>query len=60
MLSHDRSHFRFAAASSAGLPSMSENGQITMTIHQVNGDGAGYVNHLSLLLLDTKLGDFAS
>ncbi|PVG03631.1 hypothetical protein CPB86DRAFT_695004 [Serendipita vermifera] len=29
------------AASSAGLPSMSENGQITMTIHQVNGDGAG-------------------
>lgn len=28
-------------ASSAGLPSMSANGQITMTLHQVNGDGAG-------------------
>jgi hypothetical protein len=28
-------------ASSAGLPAMSANGQITMTLHQVNGDGAG-------------------
>ncbi|KAG8830366.1 hypothetical protein FRC18_008207 [Serendipita sp. 400] len=29
------------AASSAGLPAMSADGQITMTLHQVNGDGAG-------------------
>lgn len=28
-------------ASSAGLPSMSTTGQVSMTIHQVNGDGAG-------------------
>lgn len=29
------------AASSAGLPSASADGTVTMTIHQVNGDGAG-------------------
>jgi len=29
------------AASSAGLPSMSATGQVSMTIHQINGDGAG-------------------
>ncbi|CAE6435069.1 unnamed protein product [Rhizoctonia solani] len=29
------------AAASAGLPAASENGTVTMTIHQVNGDGAG-------------------
>ncbi|KZV86997.1 hypothetical protein EXIGLDRAFT_752515 [Exidia glandulosa HHB12029] len=30
-----------AAASDAGLPSADENGQVTMTLHQVNQDGAG-------------------
>ncbi|KAG8681591.1 hypothetical protein FRC08_015537 [Ceratobasidium sp. 394] len=29
------------AASSAGLPAAAEDGTVTMTIHQVNGDGAG-------------------
>ncbi|KAF8689118.1 hypothetical protein RHS03_09259, partial [Rhizoctonia solani] len=29
------------AAASAGLPSAAEDGTVTMTIHQVNGDGAG-------------------
>ncbi|KAF8751606.1 hypothetical protein RHS01_08533 [Rhizoctonia solani] len=29
------------AASSAGLPAASEDGTVTMTIHQINGDGAG-------------------
>lgn len=29
------------AASSAGLPSASSDGTLTMTIHQINGDGAG-------------------
>ncbi|KAB5588757.1 hypothetical protein CTheo_7801 [Ceratobasidium theobromae] len=29
------------AASAAGLPSVASNGTVTMTIHQVNGDGAG-------------------
>ncbi|CAE6406747.1 unnamed protein product [Rhizoctonia solani] len=29
------------AASSAGLPAASEDGKVTMTIHQINGDGAG-------------------
>ncbi|CAE6335214.1 unnamed protein product [Rhizoctonia solani] len=28
-------------ASSAGLPAASEDGTVTMTIHQINGDGAG-------------------
>ncbi|KAL8276599.1 hypothetical protein RQP46_011022 [Phenoliferia psychrophenolica] len=30
-----------AAAVSAGVPSMDSDGTVTMTIHQVNGDGAG-------------------
>lgn len=30
-----------AAASSAGLPSMAEDGTVTMTIHQINQDGGG-------------------
>jgi len=30
-----------AAASSAGLPSMAEDGTLTMTIHQINQDGGG-------------------
>ncbi|CCO30280.1 hypothetical protein BN14_04307 [Rhizoctonia solani AG-1 IB] len=29
------------AASSAGLPSVGDDGSVTMTVHQVNGDGAG-------------------
>ena len=29
------------AAASAGLPAAAEDGTVTMTIHQVNGDGAG-------------------
>ncbi|KAF8754180.1 hypothetical protein RHS01_06284 [Rhizoctonia solani] len=31
------------AAASAGLPSAAEDGTVTMTIHQVNGDGAGCI-----------------
>ncbi|KAG9104362.1 hypothetical protein FRC06_003168 [Ceratobasidium sp. 370] len=31
----------YAAASSAGLPAASADGTVTMTIHQINGDGAG-------------------
>ncbi|KDN50619.1 hypothetical protein RSAG8_01117, partial [Rhizoctonia solani AG-8 WAC10335] len=31
------------AAASAGLPAAAEDGTVSMTIHQVNGDGAGYV-----------------
>ncbi|KAH7341899.1 hypothetical protein B0J17DRAFT_648502 [Rhizoctonia solani] len=31
------------AASSAGLPAAAADGTVTMTIHQINGDGAGYV-----------------
>ncbi|KZV86992.1 hypothetical protein EXIGLDRAFT_741483 [Exidia glandulosa HHB12029] len=30
-----------AAAVDAGLPTADENGQVSMTLHQVNGDGAG-------------------
>jgi hypothetical protein len=30
------------AAASAGLPSAAADGTVTMTVHQVNGDGAGY------------------
>ncbi|KAF4579756.1 hypothetical protein EYR40_000068 [Pleurotus pulmonarius] len=30
-----------AAASSAGLPSVAADGSVQMTLHQVNGDGAG-------------------
>lgn len=33
----------YPAATSSGLPSMDANGQLSMTIHQVNGDGAGLV-----------------
>ncbi|CAK5274899.1 unnamed protein product, partial [Mycena citricolor] len=32
---------QLAAASSAGLPSAAADGSVTMTLHQVNGDGAG-------------------
>jgi hypothetical protein len=35
----------FAAASQAGLPTVAADGSITMTLHQVNGDGAGFVSH---------------
>jgi hypothetical protein len=38
----------FSAAAATGLPSMTANGQIAMTIHQVNGDGAGYALFSSL------------
>jgi hypothetical protein len=31
----------YPAAASTGIPSMSANGQVSMTLHQVNGDGAG-------------------
>ena len=31
------------AAASAGLPAAAADGTVTMTIHQVNGDGAGWV-----------------
>lgn len=31
-----------AAADSAGLPSAAADGSVTMTVHQVNQDGAGY------------------
>jgi hypothetical protein len=30
-----------AAASAAGLPSADSDGTVSMTLHQVNGDGAG-------------------
>ncbi|THH16084.1 hypothetical protein EW146_g4499 [Bondarzewia mesenterica] len=32
---------QLAAASTAGLPTASSNGTVSMTLHQVNGDGAG-------------------
>ncbi|KAJ7908123.1 hypothetical protein B0H13DRAFT_2662137 [Mycena leptocephala] len=32
---------QLAAASQAGLPTVAADGSITMTLHQVNGDGAG-------------------
>ncbi|KAJ7106617.1 hypothetical protein C8R44DRAFT_714955 [Mycena epipterygia] len=32
---------QLAAASSAGLPTAAADGSVTMTLHQVNGDGAG-------------------
>ncbi|KAF7320122.1 putative gEgh 16 [Mycena kentingensis (nom. inval.)] len=32
---------QLAAASQAGLPTTDENGALTMTLHQINGDGAG-------------------
>lgn len=31
----------FSAAASAGLPAAAADGTVSMTIHQVNGDGAG-------------------
>ena len=35
-------HFKVTlAAVAAGLPSAAEDGTVTMTLHQVNGDGAG-------------------
>jgi hypothetical protein len=39
-VSNDMCH---PAASSAGLPSATSSGEIQMTLHQVNQDGAGYV-----------------
>ncbi|CAE6447832.1 unnamed protein product [Rhizoctonia solani] len=32
---------QLATASSAGLPSVGYDGSVTMTVHQINGDGAG-------------------
>ncbi|QRW18421.1 hypothetical protein RhiXN_03345 [Rhizoctonia solani] len=37
----DREIASDGSASSAGLPAASEDGTVTMTIHQINGDGAG-------------------
>jgi hypothetical protein len=34
----------FAAASQAGLPTAGADGSVTMTLHQVNQDGAGFVS----------------
>lgn len=31
------------AAATSGLPTPAANGSVSMTLHQVNGDGAGYV-----------------
>ncbi|KEP50220.1 putative gEgh 16 protein [Rhizoctonia solani 123E] len=32
---------QLATASSGGLPSVGSDGSVTMTVHQINGDGAG-------------------
>lgn len=37
------------AADTAGLPTAGADGSVTMTLHQVNGDGAGYVNAYRLV-----------
>lgn len=33
------------AVATSGLPTPAANGSVSMTLHQVNGDGAGYVAH---------------
>ena len=48
----------------AGLPSADTDGSVTMTLHQVNADGAGYVtvnfsmNRLGLDLITTTMQSF--
>ncbi|ELU37008.1 hypothetical protein AG1IA_08967 [Rhizoctonia solani AG-1 IA] len=44
------------AAASAGLPSAAEDGTVTMTIHQVNGDGAGYVRLWHAMVVQKLMG----
>ena len=52
------------ASIAAGLPSADTDGSVTMTLHQVNADGAGYVtinfsmNCLGLDLITTTLQSF--
>ncbi|KAG8775895.1 hypothetical protein FRC12_001214 [Ceratobasidium sp. 428] len=44
-----------AAATAAGLPSVSPNGEIQMTLHQVNQDGAGYVQPAQTICVSNTL-----
>jgi hypothetical protein len=48
----------YLAAAAAGMPAMAEDGTVSMTIHQINGDGAGLVLHF--IYLDQFLYHFAT
>ncbi|KAJ7102103.1 hypothetical protein B0H15DRAFT_943086 [Mycena belliarum] len=48
---------QLAAASQAGLPSAAADGSITMNLHQVNQDGAGFVPSLLISILSLTLQD---